>query len=502
MTEEKDFFKSPEADFDKIGRKADVGIRWSSISIFYSALLQFIMLIVLAQLLSPKEYGIMGIVLIVLGFGTLFSDIGVSGAIIHFQNASKEQISTLYWLSFIIGLIIFIMLFLLSPFIALFYNEPSLTYYIQIIAIIFLIIPIGQQFEILLRRELVYRSLSFTEIVDSTFLTISSIVLAFYGLGVASIVIGYILKYSVRSLLLVIIGRKIWKPIFILEFSDIKKFLSFGLYQMGERSVNFLNQNLAQILIGKFLGTVALGYYTFAYNLVSYPITLINPIFTRVSFPYFAKLQNNVKILKEKYLNLLSLVSFINFPVYLLLILIAPNFVPLIYGSQWYPSIILVQILSLVFIFRSVSNPVGSLLLAKGHAKLGFLWNVFVAIIYPFFVILGIYLGSINYVAISILFSRIILFYFFYRFLIKKSLGSCFKEYMKSFGIFLLLSGFSLLIGFLGGFIFQSPSNLFQVLYYTAIMIILYLCLILIFKRSFFIEFIRRFLIIKSKNAT
>jgi len=495
MNDDESFHKTKERiDFSSLDKKADSGIRWNSISLLYTASIQIIMMIILARLFTPEEYGIMGLILIVIGFGTVFADIGISGAIIHYQKVSKKQLSTLYWLSFIFGLFIFIILNLLSPLIAMFYTEPELSSFINIIAIVFLIIPIGQQFETLLRKELVFKSLAQIEIITSTILPLVSIIMAYYGWGVISVVLGYILKNLIKAFLMLYVGLKTWKPTLEFDFSEIKNFLSFGLYQTGERSINFLNSNIDKILIGKFLGTVSLGYYTIAHYLVSYPIIIINPIFTRVSFPYFSKIQDNIKKLKEKYFNLISIVSFINFPIYILLILIAPYFVPLVYGAQWIPSIILVQILSVVFLFRCISNPIGSLLLAKGYARLGFLWNLVVTIFHPFIIILGIYFGGINEVAISILLSQIFFFYFFYYFLIKKVLGPCFKEYVKSFGIFLLFCVFALLIVLLGGLFYQSPSYLYQTSYLTLIGGISYLFLIFLFRRRFLFEFVERFL--------
>ncbi|MFX1478912.1 MAG: MOP flippase family protein [Promethearchaeota archaeon] len=495
MNDDKDVLNEGEdIDFNIIDQKADVGIRWNTISLTYSAITQFVMMVFLARLFTPEEYGIMGLILIVLGFGIAFSDVGVSGAVIHYQKVSKRQISTIFWITFIIGFLIFLILVLIAPLISIFYNKSELTSLIRVTAIIFLIIPVGQQFETLLRKDLVFRSIALIDVITSTILVGSSIILAFYGWGVMSVVIGYILRSLVKSCLLLIIGLKIWKPSFEFKLSEVNNFLSFGFYQMGERSINLLNSNFDKILIGKFLGTTALGYYTIAYNLVLYPINLINPIFTRVSFPYFSKMQNNVKMLKEKYLDLISTVSSINFPILLLLFLIAPNFVPLLYGVQWSPSIILVQILSLIGLFRSIHNPVGSLLLAKGYAKRGFFWNAVVAAIQPVIIILGVYFGGLNEVAIAFLLSNFILFYFFYLFLVKKVLEPCFKDYLKSFGIFLLFSILATYISFLGGLGFWTPSNLYQSLFYVSLGGIAYLCLIFIFKREFLIDFIKRFI--------
>lgn len=480
--------------FELIDKKADVGIKWNSVSLIYSAIIQFITLTILARIFSVEEYGIMGFILIIIGFGSIYADIGVSGAIIHYQDSSQDQLSSLYWISILFGFCIFISVFLTSNLVALFFNEPTMTLYIQYISIIFCIIPIGQQFETLLMRELAFKPLAFNEILNSTIMTIFSILLAFFGWGIMSIVFGYILKYIIKSFVMVLIGIKIWKPSFKIKRSEIRKYFSFGLYQVGERTINYFNINFDKILIGRFLGTLFLGYYLNAYNLVSYPVTLINPIFNRVSFPYLSKLQNNLKKLKEKYFEFISLVSFVNFPIYLLLFLIAPVLVPFLYGAQWNPSIILVQILSFVFLFRCINNPIGSLLLAKGYARLGFFWNLLMTTIQPFIILLGIYLGGINEVAFVILLSRFIVFYLFYRVLIRKILGPCLKEYITSFKAFLIFSILSMLIASVSILIFNTLPLLIQIMCYTAILGMAYLSLVYIFKKQFLSDFLKRFL--------
>ena len=152
--------KRENIDFNRIDRKVDAGIRWNSLSVVYSAILKISMMIILARIFTPGEYGRMGLVLIIIELGILFSDVGVSGALIHYQNVSKRQLSTLYWLTFPIGFSIFIIFILVSPLISMFYNEPELTLFIRITAVTFLITPIGQQFETLFRKELKFKSLT------------------------------------------------------------------------------------------------------------------------------------------------------------------------------------------------------------------------------------------------------------------------------------------------------------------------------------------------------
>ncbi len=492
--DEKSFDKYEDIDYSSIDRKADLGFRWNSISLIFSAITKIIMMIILARLFTPGEYGVMGLILIIIGLGMLFSDIGISGAVIHYQKVSQQHLSTLYWLSFIVGFSIFLIFILVAPLISIFYNEPDLTLFVRITAIIFLITPLGQQFETLFRKELKFKSLAFIEIFNSTILICISTILAFSGWGVISVLIAYISKSFIKSFMIFFIGLKIWKPTIEFEFFELSKFLSFGMYQMGERSLGYFFSNIDKILIGKFLGIISLGYYNIAYNLTLYPITLINPIFTRVSFPYFSKMQNNTKALKENFFDLIDNISFINFPIYLLLIVIAPYFVLFLYGPQWYPSIILVQILSVMGILRSIGNPIGSLLLAKGFARLGFLWLVFVTIIHPFIILPGIIFGGINEVALFQILSSLIFFYPYYHLLIKKILNPCFKEFLKSFGINLILATLASLFSLLGGFFYQTPILIYQLLYHILIGGVGYICLIFIFRRQFLMNFVKRFL--------
>ena len=138
MSDDEPFFdKDEDIDYSSIDRKADSGIQWNSISLIYSATSKLLMMIILARLFTPGEYGIMGLILIVIGFGTLFSDIGVSGALIHYQKVSQQQLSTLYWLSFIVGFSIFLILILIAPLISMFYSELDLTLFVRNTAIIF-----------------------------------------------------------------------------------------------------------------------------------------------------------------------------------------------------------------------------------------------------------------------------------------------------------------------------------------------------------------------------
>ncbi|MHA1755321.1 MAG: oligosaccharide flippase family protein, partial [Promethearchaeota archaeon] len=227
--------KNENFDFGGISNEANRGIKWNSFSLIYSAFIRFLMMMILARLFTPEQYGIMGYILLIIGFGMMFSDVGVSGAVIHYQQISKKQLSTLFWFTIIIGILIFIVLNITTPIISSFFKEPELNPLIRLTSINFLIIPFGQQSETLLRKELKFKSISIIEISNSTILVIISLTLAYYNYGVISVIIGHILKDLIKSFFMLFAGLKIWRPRFGFTISGIRKFLSFGFYQMGER---------------------------------------------------------------------------------------------------------------------------------------------------------------------------------------------------------------------------------------------------------------------------
>lgn len=395
-------------------------------------ILQFFTLAVLARLLSPSDFGLMGMVIVVIGFSQLFADMGISNAIIYHQNSTREELSSLYWLNIAAGIGIFIIIYATTPLIASFYHEAQLKDLLHLSAVIFLILPFGQQFQVLLQRELQFNRLAKIDITGSFANSVFAIALALLGMGVFSLIWGQLAGASIRTLLLFYWGLKNHRPHLHFSIHDLKKYISFGLYQMGEKAINYFNSNLDYLLIGSLLGSKALGYYTLAYNLVLRPTNLINPVITRVAFPVFSKVQNDIEKLKKGYLKVLQFLSTLNFPIMAGLAVVAPVLIPVVFGDRWLPSVILIQILTIVGLLRSTGNPVGSLLLSRGRADLGFKWNLALIITQIPGLYLGAKLGGTMGVAIAFALLMCIYSVFNYLILIRKMLGSCLHEYTAS----------------------------------------------------------------------
>jgi O-antigen/teichoic acid export membrane protein len=245
-------------------RKALDGVKWNTISSVNKVILQFVQLIVLTKLLSADDFGLMAIVMVIVGFSQMFIDMGISNAIIYKQDISKKQLSSLYWLSIIIGFVICGLVIVLAGFIADIYDNKELENLLYLISITFVILPFGQQFMVLMQKKLLFYDIAFVEIIARVLSFVVTIVLAYKNFGVYALVYGT-LTYSILSTILFVYkGLFFHKPKLHLSFFEIKEFLSFGFFQLGEKIALYFNSEFDTILIGYLLGTETLGVFNIA----------------------------------------------------------------------------------------------------------------------------------------------------------------------------------------------------------------------------------------------
>jgi O-antigen/teichoic acid export membrane protein len=413
-----------------IKKKAITGVKWTTLSTVANFGSQLALVVILARFLSPSDFGLMAIITVVIEFSMYFVDVGISNAIIHKQEISEVQLSTIYFLNILTGTCVFIIVSLSASMIASFYNQPVLTHLLVVTSVVFIINPIGQVHKSLLQKTFNFKTLTNIELVSRLFAFLVSVVLAFRNAGVYALVGMVVTNSIVSTLLLSMSGRKLFKPQFVFRINEIKSLLKFGYFQMGERSLNYFAGQFDTILIGKILGSSPLGIYSMGKSLTQRPGQIILPIVTKVTFPYMARLQDDNESLKNAYLTTIKYLSSINFPIYLGMMILAKPIVLLMFGERWNDAIIIVKILAMFNIITSVFSPVGTLLLAKGRTDLGFYWNVGNALITP----VCIYIGSswgIGGVAWSYLILYIIITVPFYRILIKNLLDITWWEYHR-----------------------------------------------------------------------
>lgn len=411
-------------------QKTISGLKWTTYSTIIVTFLQLAQISILARFLDPSAFGLMALVMVVIGFSQAFLDMGISNAIIHKQEITHEQLSTLYWVNVLAGMVLFAVVCAVAPLVASFYHEPELIPLTILVGVTFLIQPFGQQFMVLWQKEMRFAEMAKIDIINKLVSLIVSVWLAYDGYGVYALVYGAIAGVVVQTLQFMILGLQEHKPSFVFRMAEIKEFMSFGAYQMGERTINYFNSQVDTLLIGKLLGAEALGIYSIAKQLIMRPAQIFNPIITKVTFPVMAKIQDDTVRLKNIYLKTIHYLSSVNFPIYTLMIVLAPELVMVLFGDKWMDAVPIVQILSIYGALRSTGNPIGSLLLAKGKAKLGFYWNLGLF----FYVPLGVYVSSqwgligVSWGLVLIMVSLMIPNWYF---LVQKLCYAGFTEYFK-----------------------------------------------------------------------
>lgn len=415
------------------------GVKWTSLSTIITTIIQLLQLSILTSFLEPDAFGLMALVMVIVGFSQAFSDMGISNAIIHKQDISHEQLSTLYWVNVIAGVILFLILIAVAPLVAKFYNESQLVNLIFIVALTFVIQPFGHQFSTLWQKNMRFYEVAIIDMVMKSFSLIISVCLAYKGFGVFALVYGTLGGVIIQTILYLYIGLKEYKPSFTFRLENIKEFLNFGLYQMGEKTLNYLNIQIDTILIGKFLGVEALGIYFVAKQIIMRVFQLFNPIIARVAFPTMAKIQNDINKLKNVYLKIINYSLSIIFPIYAFIFIFSNEIVNILFGEKYLESVYIMQILSIWGIFKSISNPVSFLLFAKGKANWSFWWNILLFFYMPIGIYIGNYWGLIG-ISWALVVLQIFLIIPAWYFLVKRLCNASFFEYHKEISIPLSLS--------------------------------------------------------------
>jgi O-antigen/teichoic acid export membrane protein len=228
------------------------GAKWTGASTAVSIAAQFAQVVVLARLLDPREFGLAASVVVIIGLASAFADMGISQAIIAKRTTDRGTLSSLYWASVASGIAVGILVMACIPLITGFYDEPKLAALVPLAAVAFPITALGQQFMILLQKDLQFHTLAKIETTSSVARPVAAIGLALLGVGAAAIIGGYLANVTVKAGLLVLRGARTWCPGWRFRVSDLDGYIGFGLYQMGAKTMNYLGSNMDYLLIGRF----------------------------------------------------------------------------------------------------------------------------------------------------------------------------------------------------------------------------------------------------------
>lgn len=376
-----------------LSQKAARGGVWIFSSYIFSKTLAFIRTIILARLLAPGDFGLMGIALVATGAMEVFTETGINSALIQRKEVSGNILNTAWAMSICRGVIFFVLLYLLSPFIAYFYNTDRLEILLKVIAFGFLFSGFQNTGIVLLDKELNFKKKAvFTLSIDISNI-IFSVIFAFVLRNVWALVIGYVAGAFVG--LVTSYRIQAFKPSFKFDFRIAKELFQFGKHIFGAGIFMFFVTQGDNAVVGKVLGMGALGFYAFAYNLSILPVTAITYLISQVSVPAYSKVQDEIARLSRGYLRVLKFTSFLATPLAVGLFILAPEFIRIVYGPKWMPMVPALQVLCFLGFFRSIAATMGPVFMAVGkpsvmHRIKFYEFILMAVIIYPFVKRVGI----------------------------------------------------------------------------------------------------------------
>jgi len=356
-------------------KKTISGIFWNATNNLSLTGLTFVVTIILVRILSPQDFGIMSILLMVTEFITKFNEFGLGSAIVQEDNLTQEKLSSLFWFNLSIGLLICYITYSKSYLIAIFFNEDILKSLCKPISFVFIINSLCLVPKALLKKEMRFKEIFIIDFLSFVFYAIVTIVLALKGFGVKALVFGYISRNICQNTLFLLFKK--WHPYLIFNFNNIRNLLKFGIYLTFASVIGYFGNNLDFLVIGKFIGTSELGYYSVAIRLISLPMKKIGLVINKTFFPAFSKIKNDKIKIKKQYLKLLDLLGIITFPMMAGMFVIAPEFVTIFYGNKWSPTIILIRILVIRGLFQCFATISGTIVMSMGRSDISLKWTLF-----------------------------------------------------------------------------------------------------------------------------
>lgn len=350
------------------------GALWSALSRVCLQLLYLISVAVLTRKLDPEAYGLMNMTQIVVGFVSLFRDIGIASAVIQRRDIDEALLSSLWWVSTGLGLITTLACVAVAPLVAAFYKQPLVTPMLQVLALSFLITSLTTIHGAMVNRQMAFRKLAIVEITAALVSLIIAIVFAYSGAGVWSLVAGSLANSIVSSAGFLFAYR--WKPAVRFSWTRVRSVTGFGMNLSGFNLVNYFSRNADNVLIGRYIGTAPLGFYQLAYTIMLYPVQNVAQLLGRVLFPAFSEIQDDRSRFRNAYLRSLVVIALISFPLMAGAAAVAKPFVLVWMGPNWLMVATLITILAPVGMYQAVGTTVGQIYMATGRTDLMFKWGL------------------------------------------------------------------------------------------------------------------------------
>ncbi|GAA4890800.1 MOP flippase family protein [Ferrimonas pelagia] len=321
---------------------------------------------ILANLLSPADFGLVGMVTILVGLAMILADTGFSAVIVQDQSLGQRHYSTLFWLNLAIGVVVALAFYWSAPAVAWFYGRDELIPLAQVLSVSFVLSSFSSLPEALMRKEMDFKALS---VIDtSVHLLVGAIVvlMALNGFGIWSLVAQPLLQQSLKAVLMW--WHCSWRPSFLVSFYALRDVFQFSANMLLLRYLHYTMANMDYVIVGRFLGPDLLGIYTLAYKVMFVPIRNICLEIVKVLFPAFSQIQDDPVAFARAYLRALRSTCYVVLPMLMGMVIVAEPFIQTVFGEQWQGAVPVLKLLCFVgmlhifialsgVVFRALGRP-------------------------------------------------------------------------------------------------------------------------------------------------
>lgn len=372
-------------------QKTVSGLIWSFVDTMAGQGITFVVGIILARLLSPREFGLIGMITVFIAVSESFINSGFSSALIRKKDCTDTDFSTVFYFNLAAGVLFFLLLFFFAPAISGFFNEPELTAILQVLGIVLIIDSLTLIQRTILTKRIDFKLQAKISVIASIGSGVVAIALAFNGFGVWALVAQRIVKQGLNSLFLWLWNR--WKPLLVFSIKSFKELFGFGSKLLLSGLIDTIYNNVYYLIIGKFFSAQELGFYSRADGFKNLPSQNINTIVSRVTYPVLSSIQDDIPRLRNNYQKLIRTIMFITFILMLGMAAVAEPMIVTLIGEKWRPSIIYLQMLSFVGMMYPLHALNLNMLQVQGRSDLFLKLEVIKKIIAVPVIVIGIFFG-------------------------------------------------------------------------------------------------------------
>lgn len=380
-----------------LGVTAARGVLWTGGGQVLRQIVQVATSVILARLLMPADFGLLGMALVFYGLVQLFADFGLGAAIVQAREVSPAALSSSFWLNVSVAGALGAALALAAPGIAAFYGDARLAPIVSVLSVGLVFGGLVVVPRAILLKHLCFAQIAKAQAVGSLIGAICAVSLAYSGFGVWSLVVQPLVGSAVTMTMIALYAR--WLPSLRFEWRSIRRMTGFSAAVLGADMVNYAHREGDNLLVGKFLGSGPLGYYALAYQLMLYPMNQVSQVIVRILFPVLSTLQDQWARYREVYLKAVAAIAFVTFPMMVGLFAVARDLVAVVFGAKWLPMVPVLQILCWAGLLQSVATTAGLIYLSTGHAGTRLRFSLFATPVFLAFVVAGLPWGVVGVAA-------------------------------------------------------------------------------------------------------